>query len=388
MVLSHPTQYYSPWFRWLATHTALEFRVFYLWEFGVRLTLDQQFQKTFRWDVDLISGYDSEFVPNTSADPGTHRFLGLRNRGLTRRLNAWQPSAVLLFGYKSPSQLAVLAWARFRSIPLIFRGDSHLLGRVRLGALTRLALKILYAQFSALTYVGAANRDYFASLGVPACKLFFAPHAVNDALFDPARAATIAATAAVRSQLGLAASAKVILYAGKLVAAKQPVVLLTAFLELKHPAAALVFVGDGPEKEKLQAAARTAPAGAVHFLPFANQSEMPARYLLADIFCLPSRGSYETWGLAVNEAMHMGVPCLVSDRVGCQQDLVSDGETGWVFRAEDHEHLREKLSAALGSDLADFRPRVATRIAAYTYAQTSGGLLRVLQSLPAFPVAP
>jgi glycosyltransferase involved in cell wall biosynthesis len=53
---------------------------------------------------------------------------------------------------------------------------------------------------------------------------------------------------------------------------------------------------------------------------------MPARYLLADLFVLASRGLYETWGLAVNEAMHMGVPALVSDRVGCQRDLVRDKE--------------------------------------------------------------
>jgi hypothetical protein len=32
VVMSHPTQYYSPWFRWLATHTGLEIRVVYLWE--------------------------------------------------------------------------------------------------------------------------------------------------------------------------------------------------------------------------------------------------------------------------------------------------------------------------------------------------------------------
>jgi glycosyltransferase involved in cell wall biosynthesis len=66
---------------------------------------------------------------------------------------------------------------------------------------------------------------------------------------------------------------------------------------------------------------------------------MPARYLLADIFVLPSRGHYETWGLAVNEAMHLGVPCLVSDLVGCQRDLVTPGETGWVFSADDPEAL-------------------------------------------------
>jgi glycosyltransferase involved in cell wall biosynthesis len=119
----------------------------------------------------------------------------------------------------------------------------------------------------------------------------------------------------------------------------------------------------------------------VHFLPFANQSEMPARYLLADIFALPSRGLYETWGLAVNEAMHMGVPCLVSDHVGCQRDLVLDGETGWVCRAGDAAHLREKLAAALATppaQLEKIKRAAAEKISRYTYAQTTEGFLRAL----------
>lgn len=381
VVLSHPTQYYSPWFRWLRAHPGPELRVFYLWEFGVRPTHDPLFQTTFAWDVDLLAGYESEFVPNTSRDPGTHRFLGLRNPGLTNRLAAFQPDAILLFGYRSPSHLAVIAWARLYGVPLIFRGDSHLIGRGRPGWKSRLALQLLYAQFAAITYVGAANRDYFTAHGVPDKKLFFAPHAVNAALFDPALSGPRAAAAELRAQLGLAPGTRVVLYAGKFVPAKQPRELLAAFLALRPARAALVFVGDGQEKSALLDLARSAPPGTVHFLPFANQSEMPSRYLLADLFVLPSRGFYETWGLAVNEAMHLGVPCLVSDRVGCQRDLVTDGETGWVFRADDPAHLRERLAAALAADLAPIRQNVAARIAGYTYAQASAGLLRAFAAV-------
>ncbi len=382
VVLSHPTQYYCPWFRWLRAHTALEFRVFYLWEAGVTARPDPEFLTTFKWDVDLLSGYESEFVPNTAPTPGTDHFWGLRNPTLTARLAAWQPDAVLLFGYAYASHLRLIAWARRRHLPLIFRGDSHFLGRPAPGGLPTFLLRLLYRKFATVTYVGQANRDYFTTLGVPPEKLFFAPHAVNAALFDPARPEPALAARTLRTQLGLSASTRVVLFAGKFVAAKQPLELLAAFLALNLPDTALVLVGDGPEKTALLERARSAPAGRVFFLPFANQSEMPARYLLADVFALPSRGLYETWGLAVNEAMHLGLPCLVSDRVGCQQDLVTDGDTGWVFRADDPAQLREKLSAALTTDLSGFTDRVAQRIAGYTYAQTTTGLLAALASLP------
>ena len=104
---------------------------------------------------------------------------------------------------------------------------------------------------------------------------------------------------------------------------------------------------------------------------------------MADIFVLPSKGLYETWGLAVNEAMHMGVPCLVSDRVGCQQDLVTPGATGWVFRSDSPADLSRQLASALAAVAEPgaggrLRQAVLARIAGYTYAETTKGLFSAI----------
>ena len=56
-------------------------------------------------------------------------------------------------------------------------------------------------------------------------------------------------------------------------------------------------------------------------LGFHNQLKMPVVYRMADVFCLPSAGPGETWGLAINEALASGTPCIVSDRAGCAQDM-------------------------------------------------------------------
>lgn len=380
IVLSHPTQYYSPWFRWMGTHTRLDFRVFYLWEFGVTEQRDPQFGARFKWDVDLLSGYDHEFVPNVARDPGTHHFNGLHSPELDARLRAWHPDAVLLFGYAWRTHLGLI---RRPPAPLIFRGDSHLIGHSP-SWLKRFVLRRLYARFAAVTYVGEANRDYFHAFGVPESKLHFAPHCVDADRF--VRDDTcVAAANRLRDELDLGGR-KVVLFAGKLLPAKQPGALLEAFLRLAPPDAALVFVGDGPERAALEAHAAAHPGCVVRFLPFANQTEMPSRYALADLFVLPSRGLYETWGLAVNEAMHLGVPCLVSDRVGCQRDLVTEGETGWVFPATEPAALQAALARALDTlrgDTTELRLRIAARIGGYTYAQATRGLQEALQQATA-----
>jgi glycosyltransferase involved in cell wall biosynthesis len=379
VVVSHPIQYYAPWFRWL-TDQRWTLRVFYLRDAGVVAHLDREFGRSFEWDVDLLSGYVAEFVPNVARDPGTHHFCGLNNPELGSRLRTWKPDAILLFGYNYLTHLKVLLNP---PAPLIFRGDSHLLDAPSPSRFKRWALRWVYGRCAAITYVGQANREYFRAFGVTTEKLFHAPHCVDSTHFC-ATPATRAAAENLRDSLGLRGK-RIVLFAGKLIPKKRPLELMTAFIALADSGAALVIVGEGVELPALQQLAASRPECCVRFLPFANQSEMPSRYLLADVFALPSGGPEETWGLAVNEAMHLGVPCLVSDRVGCQRDLVTDGETGWVFPAGNATGLCHALERALANtalDAGGFRSRVDSRIAGYTFANATDGLARAVRSLP------
>lgn len=382
IVLSHPTQYYSPWFRHMAAASGLkgwELRVFYLWDFGVTDKKDPHFGHTLRWDTDLLSGYASEFAPNRAQDAGTHHFGGLDNPTLGRRLRTYAPHAVLLFGYAYKTHLKLLLHP---PAPLVFRGDSHLIDHPRTSLIKRLVLRWIYSRFAAVTYVGKANRDYFLTFGVPEQKMHFVPHCVDDALFRRTLAVEAAAIAR-KTAIGLEHN-RIVLFAGKLIPAKQPRELLQAFLTLNPPDTALVFVGDGSELDTLRSFAAVHPNARIRFLPFANQSEMPAIYAMADLFVLPSRGLYETWGLAVNEAMHMGVPCIVSNRVGCQRDLVIPDETGWVFRCDNQADFVHTLRLALNdlqNDAPGWRQRVLRKISGYTYAAATTGLQRSLESI-------
>lgn len=381
IVLSHPTQYYSPWFTHLAAEGTLEFRVFYLWDFGVREATDPLFERSFKWDIDLLQGYAHEWVPNESSHPGTQRFSGLHNPTLRAVLRNYAPSHVLLFGYKYRSHLRLIAAARREGWKLIFRGDSHILGRNSLNGFKRLLLRKLYQRFDRILYVGKANRAYFEYLGVPAPQLIFAPHAVDATRFSQAIAPE--KILAARAAIGVDPQTQLILFAGKFHAEKAPRTLLEAFARCGAQHAKLVFAGDGPERESLMAEVRNRKLENVLFLPFANQSEMPLRYAMADLMVLPSEGWFETWGLAVNEAMHAGVPCLVSDRVGCHLDLITEDLTGWCFPAGDRQALTQKIDHALSAlaqpeTRAQLRQNVRARIAHYTYRQTSQGLWEAL----------
>jgi glycosyltransferase involved in cell wall biosynthesis len=333
-----------------------------------------------RWDMPLLEGYAHEFVPNVSAQPGTNRFGGLRNPELNSRVRAFDPDAVLLVGYNYQSLIRfILTWRAVRA-PLILRGDSHRLmpDLSWRGRLKRALLSVLFRRFAAFLYVGAANRRYFEQHGVPARALFWAPHAVDNARFTATGAATLAAARAWRRELGIADDRMVVLFAGKFEAKKRPLDLLRAFRALAPADAALLLVGSGELERQLREEAQG--CADIHFAPFQNQSQMPRTYAACDVLVLPSYGRFETWGLAVNEAMCLGKAAIVSDHVGCAEDLVLNGKTGLVFAAGDLQALTGALAQALRDRqrLQAWGAAARQRVQGFNYAQATRGLMDAL----------
>jgi len=70
---------------------------------------------------------------------------------------------------------------------------------------------------------------------------------------------------------------------------------------------------------------------------------MPVIYQACDLFCLPSKGPGETWGLAVNEAMACSKAVLVSDKCGCAIDLVQNEKNGAIFKSDSLTDLTSTL---------------------------------------------
>jgi glycosyltransferase involved in cell wall biosynthesis len=94
--------------------------------------------------------------------------------------------------------------------------------------------------------------------------------------------------------------------------------------------AKLIVVGDGPDRQRLEALARELGiAEAVHFVGFQAQ---PRLFLdLADLFVLAS--AREGFGLVLVEAMFAGLP-VVATAVGGIPNVIADGTTGILVPPE------------------------------------------------------
>jgi glycosyltransferase involved in cell wall biosynthesis len=378
-IVSHPIQYYVPLYQRLAARGDLEIRVFYTWRGAEKGAFDQGFQKAIAWDIPLTDGYDFEVVPNIASDPGTHHFMGLRNPDLVRRVLAWRPDAAHLTGYSYASHLKALRSLPGKGVPVLFRGDSHLLDERRSGLRWR-AKKLLLSQIfswpAAFLYVGKANREYYRAFGVPERKLFHCPHSIEIERFAEPDAELEAAAKAWRSKLRVTEQQKVLLFAGKFEEKKQPIQMMKAFLSAGIENAICILVGDGHLGNEVRALAAQHPAQ-FRVLPFQNQSRMPLVYRLGDCFVLPSAYG-ETWGLAVNEAMACGRPVLVSNKVGCSADLIPSGRHGEVFACDDWQDFQEKAKALLLSDRIANRESIRQWAKNWSIQQSAEALVECL----------
>jgi glycosyltransferase involved in cell wall biosynthesis len=80
----------------------------------------------------------------------------------------------------------------------------------------------------------------------------------------------------------------------------------------------------------------------VNYLGYINNIDLEAVYKEHDVFILPS--NLEPWGLVVEEALANGLPVIVSDKVGCAIDLISNNDLGLIFQANNLCSLKSKIN--------------------------------------------
>jgi glycosyltransferase involved in cell wall biosynthesis len=244
-------------------------------------------------------------------------------------------------------------------IPLLFRGDSHLLDEQAglKSCLKGMLLKRVFSWPRAFLYVGRHNKEYYQSFGVPEEKLFFCPHSVELSRFSEPSFELEQRAVEWRRELKIPEEAIVGLFAGKFESKKNPVELMKWFLNVEDEKAVLVMAGSGEREVAVHETAANFPKR-FRVLSFQNQSAMPILYRVGDFMVLPSAFG-ETWGLAVNEAQACGRPALVSDRVGCAPEMIIPGVTGEIFASDCGARPPRALSSAswrIGSPSGRARP--------------------------------
>ncbi len=165
--------------------------------------------------------------------------------------------------------------------------------------------------------------------GFPARKVRVIPNGVDLQRFCPGDAPR----ATIRRRLGLPPRAPLVGLVAALWTEKNHLLFLRAarVLHAAQPEVHFAIVGDGPERAKLEQAARAAQLDAcVHFL--GSRDDIPDVLAALDVFTLTSHS--EANPVSILEAMASGLPVVATD-VGSVSESVLPGRTGFLAAAGD-----------------------------------------------------
>ncbi|MEZ5353427.1 MAG: glycosyltransferase family 4 protein [Bryobacteraceae bacterium] len=383
IVATHPVQYQSHWYRALAAHPGIDLEVLYCHRAGGSDQAAAGFGVEFDWDVPLLDGYQSRFLPNRSSRPSVSTFGGVDSPEVGDAIRRGRYDAVLVSGWHFRA-----AWQAFRAcwsarIPLMVRGDSTLLESRALlrRALKYLPYRLFVPRFHACLAAGSLAARYFRHYGAKPGRVFLVPHTCDPDLFSPS-AGEQALRQSSRAQWSLPSDATVFLLPSKLIPVKRPLDFLRA-LEISraaNPSIAALVAGDGPLRPECERF--IADTGIpVRMTGFLNQSRMAAAYAAADAVVLCSQR--DTWGLVVTEAMTAGRPCIVSDRVGAAPDLIEHGRTGYVFPAGDVSSLARLLEhvAMFPDRLRRMGPQARTKVDQFSRHRSVSGVVEAMEAV-------
>jgi glycosyltransferase involved in cell wall biosynthesis len=275
-------------------------------------------------------------VANYKLGKNIHLFSGIfylcYQMGLIDWLKEWNPDALIMEAnarYLSTS--SAVAWMHQHGKPVIGWG----LGSPPVSGFRKQRRLSFVNQFDAMIAYSQRGADEYTALGFPREKIFVAHNSVSPALSHP-----------LPPRHSPFDFRPVILFVGRLQARKRVDYLLRACAQLKQDIK-LVIVGDGPERNMLQSLAKEIYPSA-EFIGSKHGAELKPYFTQADLFVLPGTG-----GLAIQEAMSYGLPVIVAQGDGTQDDLVRK-ENGWQIPPDNFDALVSTMKDAL-SDVARLR---------------------------------
>lgn len=260
-------------------------------------------------------------------------------RGLIDWLEEWNPDALIVeANSRYLSTASAVKWMKKQNRPVIGWG----LGSPPVSGFRQQRRSAFLRQFDAMISYSQRGADEYAREGFPLDNIYVAHNSVSSAptWSLPDRPNTF------NPSSGSGQAQPCVLFVGRLQLRKNVDLLLGACAEMELQPR-LIIVGDGPERDELEALAEEIYPSA-EFVGARHGAELKAYFTDADLFVLPGTG-----GLAVQEAMSYGLPVIVAQGDGTQDDLVRE-ENGWQIPPDDFEALVATMKDAL-ADVARLR---------------------------------
>ena len=173
IIVSHPIQYFAPYYRALAATPGIVLKVFFCRKWGNQSYYDPDFKIEVKWDIPLLDGYESEFLESRNqGNPGNSWMID--NPKVSEALERFHPEIVEITAYTHPTIWRVVRWCNRNRVPVVLYSDSN--GTAKRALWKRAAKAILvkqfYRQLDGALASGDNNRAYHLHYGIPQERLY------------------------------------------------------------------------------------------------------------------------------------------------------------------------------------------------------------------------
>jgi glycosyltransferase involved in cell wall biosynthesis len=338
---THPIQYRAPVFKELAKKLPSLKVFFFNSDFdGSKWWFHEVGKaKALAWGINLTEGYSSETLQTNS----------LKISSIYKKLKATlvteQPQAVLVYGYYLKEHWILRLLCSQLHIPLIFVGETFTSNSSWLRKTITTPLQNFFLKgVKRFISIGKKTEAFYLSKKISPSKIISGHYCVDTDFFKKEEPQASERRKRLREQLGIKESDFVLLFVGRLFEIKRPQDLISLHeLLLPKEKVHTVIIGSGPLEGSLKSQCEEMPR--LHWLGFQNQIETRDWYFASDLLIVPSE--FETWGLVINEAFSCGLPALVSNSCGAAEDLVENGQTGFVYEVGSIESALKCVTSLL-----------------------------------------
>lgn len=310
----------------------------------------------------------------------------LLNFSMSAALEATAPHLILCGGYNYLASWQAIYWAKKRGVPFVLWSESNLQDQRRGHALVELMKSKFLKRCNEFVVPGRSAGEYLHTHKIDDSRIFTAPNAVNNDLFQSAAEAARLRADHWRTEFGL--PSRYFLFVGRFVREKGVFDLLAAYAKLEEPIRrkiGLVYVGDGDARRQLEEQAAAIVPGVVRFAGFVQRDQLAGYYALAEMLILPTYS--DPWGLVVNEAMACGLPVVVSRVAGCAADLVKENWNGIQTTPGDVPSLTAAMTKIADDAVlrASMGGNSAQLISDYSPSQWARGIVRMMEAMATTP---
>ena len=342
IISTHPIQYQVPLFKKLNS-SKICVDVFYASKQNLSSRKkDLEFNVNFKWDIDLLNGYNKFFSLNQKNQIDSWK---LSFNYLEQKLKKKNYDAILIFGWNNLLYWKSFFIAKKHKIPIILRVETNLKSQTSFikSKIKFLILKILFKHIDYFLFIGKLNKKFYKYLNVPNKKLFPGPYFVDNDFFKK----KTLLNSSIKKKLNLN-NKKICLFVGKFIERKNPIEYIKlAKIFNTNPTIHFLMVGDGFLKSDCKKYIKHNRINNITILGFKNQSELRQIYQISNLLILPSK--YETWGLVINEAMACGIPVITTNKSGASYDLIKNDLTGYIYEFGNIDDLKNKVELVLNN---------------------------------------